>query len=129
VPKRRRDGELTVFIGASTELDGQLTFDGQARLDGKFKGEISGVGTLLVGADAKVQANIKATAVIVCGEVDGDVVATERIEMRAPGRLKGNITAPLVVMDEGVLFEGNCRMAGEEGKMLQSRKVAMLPAS
>lgn len=127
--KKRRDGDLTVFFGSSSSLDGLLNFDGQARLDGKFKGQIKGVGTLLVGAEAKVVANIEATAVIVCGDVEGDVIASERIEMRAPGRLKGNITSPLVVMDEGVVFEGNCRMAGEEGKLLQARKVAMLPAS
>lgn len=109
--KRRREEEVTVFLGGESSLEGVLSFSGQARLDGSFTGEVKGKGTLMVGPSARVKAQIEATAVVISGEVIGDVVATDRIEMHAPGKLTGNITAPLVVMDEGVLFEGNCRMA------------------
>lgn len=112
--QRQQEGEVSVFLGGDSFLEGELNFSGQARLDGKFTGKISGEGTLLVGPAAHVQADIAARAVIISGEVVGDVTASERIEMRAPGRLKGNINAPLVMMDEGVLFEGHCSMAGDE---------------
>ncbi len=112
--QRQRDGEVSVFLGGDSFLEGELKFSGQARLDGKFAGKINGEGTLLVGPAAQVQANISARAVIISGEVVGDVTASERIEMRSPGRLKGNINAPLVMMDEGVLFEGHCSMAGDD---------------
>jgi cytoskeletal protein CcmA (bactofilin family) len=68
----------------------------------------------MVGPQARIEANVTAACVIISGQVVGDVTATERLEIRAPGRLKGNINAPLVVMDEGVLFEGHCSMAGTE---------------
>ncbi|MCB2188316.1 MAG: polymer-forming cytoskeletal protein [Deltaproteobacteria bacterium] len=109
--KRKREGEVTVFLGGDSQLEGVLTFHGQARLDGAFRGEIRGDGLLMVGPEAKIEATVEAAAVVVSGSVKGDVVASERIELRTPGRLMGNITAPLVVMDEGVLFEGHCRMA------------------
>lgn len=114
--KRQKQGDVTVFLGGDSTIEGVLTFSGQARLDGAFKGEIKGTGTLLIGPAAKVEADIEAASVIISGEIIGEVNASERIELRAPGQLKGNINAPLVVMDEGVLFEGHCSMAGEEAK-------------
>ncbi len=112
--KNRRDGEVGVFLGHDSVLEGVLEFKGLARLDGTFRGRIQGTGTLMIGQQAKVEANIQAAQVVISGEVVGDVLAGERLEIRAPGRLKGNISSPLVVMDEGVLFEGHCTMAGGE---------------
>lgn len=125
--KKSRVGEITAFIGTGSSLDGLLRFEGQARLDGEFSGEVRGEGNLLVGASAVVKADIHATNVTICGEVIGDVTATERIELKSPGKLKGNIMSPLVVMDEGVLFEGHCRMADEE-RQLSGSKVTLLAA-
>jgi cytoskeletal protein CcmA (bactofilin family) len=103
-----------VFLGADSALEGELNFSGQARLDGRFSGRIQGTGTLMVGPTAQVKADIEADTVIISGEVIGAVVAGERIELKAPGKLRGDINAPLVVMDEGVQFEGHCSMAGGE---------------
>jgi len=114
VGKHRREGEVSVYLGADTTLDGVLSFAGQARVDGQFSGRIQGSGTLLIGPQAQVEADIEAAAVIISGQVHGDISASERIELKAPGKLTGNICAPLVVMDEGVQFEGHCSMAGEE---------------
>ena len=114
--RRRNQGELSVYLGGDSSLEGILTFEGQARVDGNFHGEIRGIGTLTVGPNAHIKAGVQATAVVISGEIEGDVVAGERIELRSPGRLKGNINAPLVVMDEGVLFEGHCTMSSEEAK-------------
>lgn len=125
--KRRREGEMTAFIGTGSSLEGLLRFEGQARLDGEFSGEVRGKGSLLVGSSAQVKADIHATNVTICGEVIGDVTATERIELKTPGKLKGNIMAPLVVMDEGVLFEGHCRMAGDQ-QIPAGSKVTLLAA-
>jgi len=125
--KRRRgssSGEVSVLLGGASNIEGKLNFKGQARLDGVFKGEIFGEGTLIVGPGANVEARILATAVEISGVVVGDIEATERIELRAPGKLVGNIVAPLVVMDEGVVFEGNCRMAGDGGD--SSTKVRLI---
>ncbi len=114
--KKQRGGEVSVFLGGDSSLEGMLTFSGQARLDGRFKGQINGTGDLIVGPAAKVEADIQCASVVISGEVVGQVKASQRLELRSPGQLKGDISAPLVVMDEGVLYEGHCSMAGEEGK-------------
>lgn len=126
--RRQKQGEVTVFLGGDSTIEGILDFSGQARLDGAFKGEIRGTGTLFIGPAARVEADIQATSVIISGEIVGEINASERIELRAPGKLKGNINAPLVVMDEGVLFEGHCSMAGEEAKE-RLPKITLLASS
>ena len=59
------------------------------------------------------------------GEVRGDINAEEKIEIHAPGRVIGNISAPTVTIDEGVIFEGHCQMENRRDKM--EKKVAIFP--
>jgi len=98
------------FIGRGSEFEGKLTFDGIVRIDGKIDGEIFSKGTLIIGPDAEVSANIQVDTVFLSGLVRGDIQSGKKIVMKAPGRLYGNIQTPVLVVDEGVLFEGNCRM-------------------
>ncbi len=49
--------------------------------------------------------------IIISGEIRGNIVAGKRIEIHAPGKVFGNLESPIVVIDEGVIFEGNCRMS------------------
>ena len=125
--KRKGQQALSVFLGSDSHLDGVMTFTGQARVDGSFAGSIRGEGSLLIGPQARVEADIKAGEIFISGEVIGDVTATVRLDLKAPGSLKGNINAPLVVMDEGVLFEGHCSMPGEE-VAARKPKVTLLTA-
>lgn len=126
--KRRRDTTVNVFMGGDSSLEGDLYFSGEARLDGRFKGKIQGEGRLWIGPSANIEADIFAGEVVISGEVRGNVTATRRIEIIVPGKLAGNINAPLVVMDEGVNFEGHCSMANDE-KGEPSAKVTLLAAS
>lgn len=126
--KRKGDVAVNVFLGPESALEGLLTFGGQARLDGAFKGRVEGSGCLLIGPGAMIEADIHAEEVIISGQVTGEVTADKRIEIKSPGRLKGNINAPLVVMDEGVWFEGHCTMAGAEMEKIGESKVTLLSA-
>lgn len=125
--KQTREGDLTVFLGGESTLSGEMNFTGQARLDGRFSGDIQGTGTLFIGPKAHIEAQVRAETVVIQGELVGDVVATRRLELKSPGRLRGNISAPLVVMDEGVIFEGHCTMTAEEGEEGQRGKITLLP--
>jgi cytoskeletal protein CcmA (bactofilin family) len=124
--KGRKETDVSVFLGADSNLEGVLGFSGQARLDGRFKGEINGQGVLFVGPHAHIEATVKSTVVVISGEVVGDVIATERLELQAPGRLRGNISAPMVMMEEGVVFEGHCSMTKEDGQ--DRGKITLLAA-
>ena len=106
---KRRD-EINAFLGKNTEFEGKLSFSGTVRIDGHFKGEILADGILLVGDDAVVESKVQVSQLVVSGEVRGDLFAAEKIEIHPPGKVFGNIQAPAVVMDEGVVFEGCCRM-------------------
>jgi cytoskeletal protein CcmA (bactofilin family) len=79
-------------------------------LNGTFSGEIASSDTLIIGDKAVINADIRAGHVLVSGQVVGNVRATERIELKGNARVFGDIEAPVVVVEEGVLFEGHCRM-------------------
>jgi cytoskeletal protein CcmA (bactofilin family) len=110
-----RSSDLSAFIDEASEIEGKYTFSGTVMLNGKFKGEIVSNDTLIVGEKAVISASIRAGIVLVSGEVNGDVRATDRVELRGTARVFGDVEAPVVVVEEGVVFEGNCRMTKQHG--------------
>ena len=70
-------------------------------------------------------AQIRAASVSVAGKVSGDIVATQRIEIRPGAKVNGNITAPVLVIHEGATFEGHCAMQAEGVR--DDRKVTVFP--
>lgn len=103
--------EVNALLGQGSEFEGKLTFEGTVRIDGKFNGEIFSDDTLIIGDGARVKAEIEVATVIVYGDVLGNIKAKTCVELHAPCKLKGNITSPQLVVDQGVLFDGNCQMA------------------
>jgi cytoskeletal protein CcmA (bactofilin family) len=122
--KSQNQDTINAFLGKDTEFEGKLTFSGAVRIDGRFKGEILTDGTLIVGETALLECDIQTTNINVCGEVRGNIVARNRIEIHAPGRVFGNISAPVVTLEEGVIFEGTCRMQKKAEE--EDSKVAVL---
>ena len=102
--------EINAFLGVNTEFEGKLSFTGAVRVDGRFKGEIITKGTLIVGELAVIESNVYASHIIVNGEIRGNVTAEERMEIHASGKVSGNIQTPVLVINEGVVFNGNCSM-------------------
>jgi cytoskeletal protein CcmA (bactofilin family) len=103
-------GALTAFIDEGSEIEGKYTFSGTVMLTGRLKGEILTNDILIIGEKGVVNANIRAGTVIISGEVVGNVLAAARVELRGTARVFGDVEAPVVVVEEGVLFEGHCRM-------------------
>jgi cytoskeletal protein CcmA (bactofilin family) len=104
---------LSAFIDEGSEIEGRYTFSGTVLLNGRFKGEIESTDTLVIGEKAAVNATIRVGVVIVRGEVVGGLLATERVEMKKNARVFAEVQAPVVVIEEGAMFEGHCRMMGE----------------
>ncbi len=107
--KKLKD-EINAFLGRDTEFEGKFSFTGAVRVDGKISGEIFSNGTLIVGESAVIHSKIHVADIIISGEVHGDIFAERKIEITAPGKLFGNIKTPKLVLEEGVIFEGNCKM-------------------
>ena len=120
----KRKDQINAFLGKDTEFEGKLSFNGAVRIDGRLKGEIFTEGTLIVGESAVIASNIQVSHIIVSGEIRGNIVASDRIEIHAPGKVFGNIQAPTVIIDEGVVFEGNGRMHPTKGT--DEKKVAVI---
>jgi cytoskeletal protein CcmA (bactofilin family) len=125
--KTKIKDQMNGFLGKDTEFEGKLSFGGVVRVDGRFTGEIFTEGTLVVGESAVIEADIQVTEIIVSGEIRGNIFAKKRIEIHPPGKIFGDIQAPVIAMDEGVIFEGNCKVhkQAQEG----NKKVAVLPQS
>ena len=122
--KKNKD-QINAFLGKDTEFEGKLSFNGIVRIDGRLKGEISSQGTLIVGESALVESDIRASYVIISGEVHGTIRAGSRLELHAPGKVVGHIHAPVVTMDEGVVFEGTCTMLGHDEEVEEDGAVLM----
>jgi cytoskeletal protein CcmA (bactofilin family) len=118
-------GEGRAYLDKGSKINGKISFEGPARIDGEVDGEISAKDSIAIGESAVVTAQIKAASVMVAGKVSGDIVATQRIEIRPSAKVIGNLTAPVLVVHEGALFEGHCSMQPEGVR--EDRKVTVFP--
>jgi cytoskeletal protein CcmA (bactofilin family) len=108
-----KSGEVEAFLGKNSSYEGKMGFEGMARLDGKFDGEIFSGDMLIIGETASVNAEINVSNLVIDGKVSGNVSATGKIEIHATGKLYGNITTPTLVIEQGGLFDGTCKMEKE----------------
>jgi cytoskeletal protein CcmA (bactofilin family) len=110
-----KEGTLTGFVGNGTTLQGEASFKGMLRVDGHLSGRISSEdGTLIVSTNGQVDANVEVAVAQIYGTVNGDIIATKRIEMGRVAKVTGNIQTPALVIENGALFEGGCRMVQQK---------------
>lgn len=106
-----KEGNLSGFVGNGTTLTGEANFKGMLRVDGTLSGRVSSAdGTLIVSTGGQVDANIEVSVAQIYGTVNGDITATKRIELGRVAKVTGNIQAPALVIEQGAIFEGSCRM-------------------
>jgi cytoskeletal protein CcmA (bactofilin family) len=106
-----KEGNLSGFVGSGTVVTGEANFKALMRVDGHLSGRISSTsGTLIVGANGKVDANIEVAVATIHGTVNGDIIATQRLELGRAAKLNGNIQTASLVIEPGALFEGTCKM-------------------
>ena len=106
----RLSENVSAIIQDGCEFNGTLAFEGLVRLGGKFEGRIFTNDILIIEDSALVKADIQADVVVVSGRVVGDISAKSRIEIFKPAIIKGNLTAPIISMEQGVVFEGSTQM-------------------
>lgn len=114
-----KEGTLSGFVGGGTDVTGEANFKAMMRVDGHFSGRItSSSGTLIVGNNGKVDANIEVAVAVIHGTINGDIIATQRLELGRAAKVTGNIQTPSLVIEQGAIFEGSCKMlqAAEKAK-------------
>jgi cytoskeletal protein CcmA (bactofilin family) len=106
-----KEGNLSGFVGSGTVVTGEANFKAMMRVDGHLSGRINSTsGTLIVGANGKVDANVEVAVAVVHGTINGDIIATQRLELGRAAKLNGNIQTASLMIEPGALFEGNCKM-------------------
>ena len=112
------------MLGPQSVLEGNLVFEGTLFLNGHVKGAIeSRAGTVVIGEDAVIHADVFVRTATINGEIKGTVRATERLELFPPARVYGDINAPVVQIDAGVIFEGTCTIQPKENAASQTDQV------
>ena len=106
-----KEGTLSGFVGGGTVVTGEANFKAMMRVDGHLSGRVSSTsGTLIVGANGKVDANIEVAVAVIHGTINGDIIATQRLELGRAAKVNGNIQTPSLIIEQGAIFEGTCKM-------------------
>ena len=106
-----KEGTLSGFVGGGTVVTGEANFKAMMRVDGHLSGRVSSTsGTLIVGANGKVDANIEVAVAVIHGTINGDIIATQRLELGRAAKVNGNIQTPSLIIEQGAVFEGSCKM-------------------
>ncbi|MBL7073944.1 polymer-forming cytoskeletal protein [candidate division KSB1 bacterium] len=116
-----RQGELNTIIGKESTIEGNIKVKNSLRIDGQIKGGVISTETVTIGADGLVEGDIQAKEIILGGRVIGNLSSTGRIILENQARLSGDLCTRKLIIDEGAVFEGNCKMEDgtltrEEGK-------------
>jgi cytoskeletal protein CcmA (bactofilin family) len=106
-----KEGRLSGFVGHGTVLTGETNFQAMLRVDGILQGTVSSeAGTLIVGSNGQVDANVAVASATVNGTVNGDIVATEKLHLGRTAKVVGNVQTPRIIIEEGAVLEGSCSM-------------------
>ncbi len=111
VPTNEGAGDVIAFVGKGVEFKGTISYSGTVRIDGYLDGEIHTDGVLLIGEEAIIQAKVTAGTIVCKGKITGDVVAKERVKLRAPAVFNGSMKTPILSMEDGVLYNGGLEMS------------------
>ena len=119
------------YIGRGMRIEGKIYGMRPIWIDGEVRGTIDSISEVIIGEFAKVDATIRAATIKVNGSVEGELFASNSIEIMAKGRVSGNITnlAGSLVIQTGGIFEGQCLTATEEKmkKLLPEQIPKLLP--
>ena len=97
-------------FGRGSQMKGNMKCEGGLRIDGEFEGSIESSDTLVVGKEGAVRANAKVKRAVIGGRFEGNIHATGKVELHSGCEMLGEVETPSLVIEEGVVFEGTCKM-------------------
>jgi len=99
---------INTIVGQGSSFKGDVAVHGFFRVDGDFQGSVTTEGRILVSPSGRVKGSLSGRDIVIGGVVKGDLYATERISLLASALVVGNLYAPRINMEQGVLVEGYC---------------------
>lgn len=113
-PSRSQSGiagkNITAFLGKETYFKGVIQFEGTMRIDGKVDGEIISNHTLIIGETAEIDGAVKVMTVVCGGQVTGEIESGDSLHLVKPSKVKARIQTKSLLVEEGVIFNGQCEM-------------------
>lgn len=104
---------LNSILGQGCKVKGNIELQGTIRVDGDFEGEVKCPETLIIGKSGIVKAEVKVKNAVIGGKLVGNIQASNKIELQSGSHVEGDIQTARLVIDEGVFFEGSCKMGTE----------------
>jgi cytoskeletal protein CcmA (bactofilin family) len=111
-----QEGRLNSILGKGCKFKGTVDVEGTLRIDAEFEGVVNCPDTLVVGKTGVVKADINVKNAVIGGKVIGNIKATNKIELQSGSHIEGDIHTHRLVIDEGVFFEGSCKMGPGSGE-------------
>lgn len=102
------------LLGKGASFNGELKVSGSIRIDGEFEGKMEVSESLILGKTGKVKGTVVSKDAVIGGNMEGDINASDRIELQTGSHLAGDIVCRGLVVEDGVFFEGNCKMSGDK---------------
>ena len=114
-------------IASDLAISGKIHFPGDARIDGRLRGEVRADALLVIGESGILHANVRADRLVLLGTLHGNVYRIRRVELHPGARLNGNVDADVLVVHPGAVVEGRCTVGpGQSGKQGEEPKVILL---
>jgi len=109
--KTKIDPNMTdTLIGEGTSFEGKIKSEAGIRVEGRMEGDIDCEGDVTIGENGVARSNIKARAVVIAGQVVGNVSASAKLTIKATGQLHGNLSAQELSIESGGIFQGTSKM-------------------
>lgn len=109
---------IETVIGTSSRFSGEVTVKGTLRVDGRFEGNIT-ADRLIIGGKGYIRGDVNAGEVVVGGTIEGNITESGSVEIKAKGRITGDINTQKLAIVEGGVFEGHSVMRKDQKKVLE----------
>jgi cytoskeletal protein CcmA (bactofilin family) len=118
--KTESGGSDMGLIGRGIEVSGDIFFSDQLRVDGKVDGKITSQGgTLVIGESGHIEAQVDVGTCVIHGALHGNLIAKTKVEIHKSGRVHGDLITPVLLVEEGAIFNGMIKMGQESSRKLE----------
>ena len=119
-------GSATTIIAAGTRCVGEIHSSNDLRIDGTLEADVVCESKLVIGEQGMVTGNVRCKQADIAGALSGNIQAQEQLVLRGNAQVTGNIQTPVLQMEQGVVFNGQCHMGVVEKLSLQPKESVSL---
>jgi cytoskeletal protein CcmA (bactofilin family) len=119
-PTEPVEQKLNSIMGRGSSMSGNVKAEGSIRIDGQFEGTLESGDTLVVGKEGTVHGDVVVKRAVIGGRFEGNIHASVKVELHGGCEMFGEVVTPSLIIEEGVVFEGNCKM-GSKSKAGETR--------